>query len=155
MKVYTSYFANLKQLEDSNIYSVAICNKVPSFFQGPNIESVAPNNSILYEYKKSAQDASAQEQYKERYINEVLCAYRFHPEYLIDLLTFFSSQEDNKDIALVCYERPEDFCHRHILAEWLNERIPTLNIEEFPKFPKKLEKKTKSSDISFEINTLF
>ena len=155
MRVYTSYFANLKQLEDSNIYSVAICNKVPSFFNGPNIESVAPNNSILYEYKKSAQDASAQEHYKERYINEVLCAYRFHPEYFIDLLAFFSSQEDNKDIALVCYERPEDFCHRHILVEWLNERIPNLNIIEFPNFPNKQEKKQKSSDISFEINTLF
>lgn len=155
MKVYTSYFANMKQLEDSNVYPVAICNKVPSFFKGPNIESVAPNNSILYEYKKSAQDSSAQEHYKERYINEVLCAYRFHPEYFIDLLAFFSLQEDNKDIALVCYERPEDFCHRHILAEWFNERIPNLNIIEFPNFPNKQEKKQKTSDISFEINTLF
>lgn len=23
------------------------------------------------------------------------------------------------DIALVCYEKPEDFCHRHIVAKWL------------------------------------
>lgn len=23
------------------------------------------------------------------------------------------------DVALVCYERPQDFCHRHIVADWL------------------------------------
>lgn len=24
------------------------------------------------------------------------------------------------DIALICYEKPSDFCHRHLVAEWLN-----------------------------------
>lgn len=24
-----------------------------------------------------------------------------------------------KDIALICYEKPTDFCHRHLVAEWL------------------------------------
>ena len=29
----------------------------------------------------------------------------------------------NKDwhIALICYERPTDFCHRHLVSKWLNE----------------------------------
>ena len=26
-----------------------------------------------------------------------------------------------EDIALVCYEKPGDFCHRHLVADWLNE----------------------------------
>lgn len=25
------------------------------------------------------------------------------------------------DIALVCYEKPTDFCHRHLVADWLNK----------------------------------
>lgn len=25
------------------------------------------------------------------------------------------------DIALICYEKPSDFCHRHLVAEWLNQ----------------------------------
>lgn len=25
------------------------------------------------------------------------------------------------DIALICYEKPSDFCHRHLLTEWLNQ----------------------------------
>ena len=25
------------------------------------------------------------------------------------------------DICLICYEKPSDFCHRHLVAEWLNK----------------------------------
>lgn len=25
------------------------------------------------------------------------------------------------DIALICYEKPTDFCHRHLVADWLNK----------------------------------
>ena len=53
MRIYTSYFANLKTLEEAGLYCVSICNKVPTFFKGPNVESVAPTNSILAEIKKS------------------------------------------------------------------------------------------------------
>lgn len=24
-------------------------------------------------------------------------------------------------IALVCYEKPSDFCHRHLVAQWLSQ----------------------------------
>ena len=66
MRIYTSYFANIKTLEENNIYPVGICNKVPQFFGNPNVESVAPSNSILYEYKNSAQTDADREHYKER-----------------------------------------------------------------------------------------
>ena len=35
----------------------------------------------------------------------------------------------NKDIALVCYEKPSDFCHRHLVAKWLKEN--GYNVEEW------------------------
>ena len=25
------------------------------------------------------------------------------------------------DIALICYEKPSDFCHRHLVADWFNK----------------------------------
>ena len=25
------------------------------------------------------------------------------------------------DIALICYEKPFDFCHRHLVAQWLRD----------------------------------
>ena len=27
---------------------------------------------------------------------------------------------DGKDVCLLCYETPENFCHRQLVAEWLN-----------------------------------
>lgn len=154
MKIYTSYFANLETLEAAGLYCVAICNKVPSFFKGPNIESVAPNGSILWEYKKSSETDSDRERYRRRYIDEVLCAYRFHPEYLIQLLESFSESECGKDIALLCYERPEDFCHRHLLADWLNEQLSDVCIEEYPVYPQKREKEKKQRQ-DYKQDTLF
>ena len=142
MKIYTSYFANLKNIEAAGIYPVAICCKVPKFFTNPNMYSVAPTDSILFEYKNSQQTEEDWLHYKERYYNEVLVAYRFHPEYFIDRLEYFSG---GGDVCLLCYEKPEDRCHRHLLAEWFNEKMPELNIEEYPVYPKKKEKKEESS----------
>lgn len=28
---------------------------------------------------------------------------------------------DAKDIAVICYKKPSDFCHRHLVVDWLNE----------------------------------
>ena len=57
MRIYTSYFANIKTLEENNIYPVGICNKVPQFFKNPNLESVAPSKSILFEHKENPDEA--------------------------------------------------------------------------------------------------
>lgn len=121
-KIYTSYFANIKNLEKDGIVPVAICAMVPSWFDGINIGSVAPSKDILFEHKKSAHSKEDDERYKQRYYNEILVAYRFHPEYIIDFIERVSDSAGGKDIALVCYEKPGDFCHRHLLAEWLKER---------------------------------
>ena len=28
---------------------------------------------------------------------------------------------ENFHIALICYEKPSEFCHRHLVADWLKE----------------------------------
>ena len=55
MRIYTSYFANIPNLEKADIVPIGICAKVPKFFENPNLASVAPSDSILWEYKKSEQ----------------------------------------------------------------------------------------------------
>lgn len=145
MRIYTSYFANIKNLESAGILPVAICYKVPSFFKGINIAYVAPTESILFEYKREPDE----ERYRIRYVDEVLSVFKFHPEYLIERLEFFN---DGGDVALVCYEKPDDFCHRHILAEWFNEKIPGLGIVEYPIYPnnfKKIDKELPKSEPLF------
>jgi len=48
------------------------------------------------------------------------------PKEVEDHLYFMS---DGMDIALVCYEKPGDFCHRHLVAEWL--RAADIPVEEW------------------------
>ncbi len=38
---------------------------------------------------------------------------------------------NQKPVVLLCFERPDDFCHRQIVADWLNSEIPDLGVEEF------------------------
>jgi uncharacterized protein (DUF488 family) len=40
---------------------------------------------------------------------------------------------DSPDVhaCLLCFEKSEDFCHRHLLAEWMKERgIPVRELED-------------------------
>ena len=67
MRIYTSYFANIPNLEKADIVPIGICAKVPKFFEKPNLASIAPSDSILWEYKKSEQTEADWKHYKERY----------------------------------------------------------------------------------------
>lgn len=44
-------------------------------------------------------------------------------------IAIFSEISEGKDCALVCYEAPDKFCHRHLVAEWLNSA--GYNVNEF------------------------
>lgn len=71
-----------------------------------------------------------------------------HDEYLKLYDRILASQDANqvvkqiemlsggKDVALCCYEKPGDFCHRHILAKWITENTG-IEITEFGVVEKK------------------
>ena len=40
---------------------------------------------------------------------------------VIKELNYLVPNVNGKNIALICYEKPSDFCHRHLVAEWLND----------------------------------
>lgn len=110
MKVYTSYFANGKKLAAAGIRVVGIALYPPKWFYGVSMKNVAPTASILFAKNQT------HEQYTERYKREVLS--RVNPQqFMADLRRFSNGQ----DVALCCFEKPGDFCHRHILAEWLSQ----------------------------------
>ena len=63
------------------------------------------------------------ELYTERFEKEILD--KLNPEDVVkELLTLagnFKGVNYSPEIVLVCYEKPTDFCHRHLVADWLNE----------------------------------
>lgn len=117
MKIYTSYFANGKKLRKNGIKMIGIALFPPKWFYGPTLREVAPTYSILHE--------ESHEVYTARFKKEVLA--KVDPKMFVEVVERISQ---GTDVALCCFERPDDFCHRHIVAEWLNEKLG-LNVEEF------------------------
>lgn len=117
--MYTSYFHRLDLLP-GNV--VSICGKAPIWYTGPQYKILAPKYWFFKEYKDS--NISADE-YTKHYYEEVLN--KLNPE---DTYTKLWSAY-GKDCTLLCYEKPNEFCHRHIVAEWFNNHFNKEVIREF------------------------
>lgn len=118
MKIYTSYFGNMRKLYVNNVVMICIARGVPKFFNGKVIHSVAPYSWML-------SDNVSREEYIDAYLNKVL------PNVdLTRLMSQIEAESHGKDVALCCYEKPEDFCHRHLLAKWLEEKLG-IEVKEF------------------------
>lgn len=115
--IYTSYFAQLKNLP-SNIIPVSICGKAPDWYKGLQYKKLAPKYDFFQEWKKNHDNDYYIKCYKEQVLDklDILTVIRD----LVALLPADGSAMRHA-IALICYEKPEEFCHRHLVADWLNE----------------------------------
>ena len=109
--IYTSYFANLRNITD-DITPISIARFNPKWYTGLSYIDLAPTKSILSRYKETFDERT----YVEAYRNIVLK--RFDPDQLESDLYRLAQ---NSRIVLLCYEKPTDFCHRHIVSAWLNK----------------------------------
>lgn len=110
MKIYTTYFAKLKKLP-SDILVVSIANKDPSpSFYANKFKGLVPPWYIVNAYKESGN----QDQYVADYRRLVLDNLDPH-----EVVSNLKNRAGYKDVALVCYEKSGDFCHRNLVAEWL------------------------------------
>lgn len=120
--IYTSYFANTRHVSNT----VAICTGVPEWYKGEIYPALAPGWDIVMEYKQAVRDGKPINEiidnYIKRYENEIL--FYLDPEEIYN---------DLKDKILLCYEKPSDFCHRHLVRKWLNQNL-NLNIQEAEAF---------------------
>lgn len=117
MKIYTSYFGNSRKLAASGIKSICIAVGKPRFFFGPQMLNVAPTRYMI-------SSACQPEEYIRLY-KGILS--RLNAFQVVEQIKQLSN---GKDVALCCYEKPGDFCHRHLLAEWITENTD-IEIQEF------------------------
>ena len=101
MKIYTTYFGGLKKRLRKGIKPVSICLRPIPGWTGLEYKALAPTWSI----KKDT------EHFDERFRDEVLGRLDKN-KVLLDL----ELMSEGTDIALVCYEKPKDHCHRHVVA---------------------------------------
>lgn len=120
-KLVTSYFSNLKKLKELNYTPISICGKPPCFYNGLEMKILAPKYSFFKEWKENKIN---NDDYIKLYYNLVLK--NMNPKEIYNI--FFQKSNQNK-VVLLCYEKPFDFCHRHIISVWFNHFLK-INIPE-------------------------
>jgi uncharacterized protein YeaO (DUF488 family) len=108
--IYTGYFAKTKSYIDKGLVPISIALKTP--FDVFKLKEFAPTWDILKEYKNTKDE----ERYIERYNSEVLAKLN-----ISTIINKINTIAPKKDVILMCYEKPDSFCHRHLVAKWLRE----------------------------------
>lgn len=107
--IYTFYFGGLKKLSWDTL-PIGIVRYRPSWFSGYNFSSLVPSAELLNAYK-------------EGLCSPTLFTTRFHAETLSGLDPQVILRDLHSlgipHVALCCFERPGEFCHRRIVAQWL------------------------------------
>lgn len=122
MDIYTGYFAKMKKYKEAGLVPVSIAWGTPVWYEGETCFEVAPTYKILKGYK----DGTISEQEYEKLYLQHLSSVDWTA--VINKLYDISDKYDGKDLVLCCYEKSLDFCHRHILSDFLNNH--GLKIEE-------------------------
>lgn len=117
--IYTTYFANVKNLPD-NIIPISICGKAPEWWKGLEYRKLGPKWSFFSKWKETGDNEYYIAHFKEEVLSKLTPS-----EVLRDIFNKVLSSNPSSDlssitVALVCYEKPDDFCHRHLVSEWLN-----------------------------------
>jgi uncharacterized protein (DUF488 family) len=112
----TSYFDKIQ----NNPNVVSIAGRCPDWFIGKQYKKLAPKYWFFKKFKdKNDIRYLDQKFYIEMYMCEVLNK--------LDALEVYNDL--GEDAILTCWEKPEEFCHRHVVANWLNNKLK-LNISE-------------------------
>lgn len=107
--ISTSNYWNFTDFERS----ASIACFVPDFYKGPHYKKLAPLLSFFKEYKKTLD----KDYYIEKY-NELILA-RLDPIKVYNELTL----NNECQVVLLCWEKPGEFCHRRLVAEWLEKNL--------------------------------
>lgn len=103
----TSYFANRKVLN-----GLAICAFPPKWYNGPVYEDLAPTPKLLMAYKNGQIDQDEYTHIYNRYLKKLNC------QEIYDEIMRYGT-----NVSILCYEKPGDFCHRHLVAEWIENEL--------------------------------
>lgn len=111
MKIYTGYYGNWRKY--AGLCMVAISSDRP---RTPMSEcrELAPKSYMVQQFKSGTMSQTV---YTARYLT--LLAQCESYERIIRKLVEISEQNGGKDLVLCCYEKPTEFCHRHLAAEWI------------------------------------
>lgn len=129
--MFTSYFAQVPKIE----YPVSIARINPEWYDKPSYPKLAPSKELLFDFKYGSHKGDT-----EFYTAEFL-------KYL-ETLDFKEVMQELSGIygpdalsrlTLICYEKPSDFCHRHLVANWLRQHGSDISERKFDEQPSMLD----------------
>ena len=120
--IYTSQFKRLKEIPP-DIVPISIAGWPPDGYLGIQFKVLAAKWEFFKVWKETHDN-----EYYIRCFNEQVLS-KLDP-FLIETRLYFLS--GGKDVALLCYEDPGQFCHRHLVAEWFTKNdIPCFEIPDY------------------------
>lgn len=119
--IYTGYYGGLTSIA-GDITKVQVSNSAPVPVDIKFEKAIPDWAFIVKPYKDGL---ITKEEYEQRYTLQ-LDKFR---EKILGVIKYFSSAD--KDYILLCYEKPGDFCHRHILADYINKALGENTIREY------------------------
>ena len=120
--IYTGYYSKIKEYADSGLTLLSISRTKPEFAKSCiDIPQLFPSDKILWDHKKGKIDEM---EYTSKYLDQLN---ELGIDRIIKMIQIFG---DN--VVLLCWESPEKFCHRHILADYINKNSGVV-VEEFGK----------------------
>lgn len=111
--IYTSYFANWRAFPET-MTTISIAGKAPEDYYGLEYKKLAPKWAFFNDYKKGILDEDG---YTDCYYDQVLS--KLTPEQVYEELT----KDLGTDVIMLCWEKAGAFCHRRIVAEWLEKGL--------------------------------
>jgi len=106
----TSYFA--KSANHPN--AVSIAGRAPDWYKGRQYKKLAPKYWFFKRYKDEWDEKCGDQNF---YIEQ------FQKEVLDKLDPIEVAEELGNDAILLCWEKPDKFCHRHLVSKWLSEHL--------------------------------
>ena len=144
------FTGNYEECKAGNLISISKDKGKDAGFKGKAILEFAPKEEFFRVYKNNIGKIPEEENakyYIEQYYEKILS--KINVEELL---------KDEKDPILLCYEKGQQFCHRHVLAEYIEMTYgvkvrdikidENLNIEENkrPEYIKKMLKEVIEKD---------
>ena len=87
---------------------IAICVYPPTGWTGPRFLKLEPSRDLFFSIK---QGRITRDEYIQRYREQ------------LNKLDAKEVYEILKDKVLLCWEKPGEFCHRRLVAKWIQEKL--------------------------------
>lgn len=123
MNIYTGNFANVTKYRNAGLHPVSISLSA-RYFTGDLYRPLNPERVFMND---------PDEVYTPKF-NAILA--KLDVNKVIEDLTLLAN---GKDVIMLCHEGENDFCHRHLVAKWMEEKL-NIEVKELGKMQKETQK---------------